>query len=115
MHLGADVLVPDLAGWRHTQMPTVPNVAYFEVAPDWVCEVVSPATGRLDRVRKMPAYARQGVGHLWLVDPTTRTLEVYRLSGDQWMVASTHGGVDAVRPEPFEAIEIDLSRWWLEA
>jgi Uma2 family endonuclease len=115
LHLGADVLVPDLAAWRHARMPTVPNVAYFELAPDWVCEVVSPATGRLDRVRKMPVYARERVEHLWLVDTTTRTLEVYRLNGDQWIVASTHGGVDVIRAEPFSAIEIDLSRWWLEA
>ena len=60
-------------------------------------------------------HAREHVGHLWLVDPMARTLEVYRLNGNQWIVASTHGGVDAVRPEPFQAIEIDLTRWWLEA
>ncbi len=95
-------------------MPVLRNVAYFEQAPDWVCEVVSPTTARLDRVRKMPIYAREQVGHLWLVDPIMRTLEVYRLEGQRWVVASTHGGAESVRAEPFAALELDMSRWWLE-
>lgn len=115
LHLGPEIMVPDLAGWRREHMVTIPNVAYFELAPDWVCEVVSPSTGRLDRVRKMPAYAREHVAHLWLVDPILRTLEVYRLDGPRWIVVSTHGGAETVRAEPFEAVELDLSRWWLES
>ena len=114
LHLGDDVLVPDLAAWRRERMPVIPNVLFFELPPDWVCEVVSPTTGRLDRVRKMPVYAREGVGHFWLVDPSLRTLEVYRLDGDRWLVAGTHGGSDRARPEPFETLELDMSRWWLE-
>lgn len=114
LHVGADILVPDLAGWRRERLPVLANVPYFELAPDWVCEVVSPATGRNDRVRKMPIYAREHVGHVWLVDPLIRTLEVYRLEGQRWVVVSTHGGEESVRAEPFEAIELDLSRWWLE-
>jgi Uma2 family endonuclease len=114
LHLSADILVPDLAGWRRERMPVLENVPYFEQAPDWACGVVSPSTGRLDRVRKMASYAREQVSHLWLVDPLLRTLEVYHLEGQRWVVASTHGGAEAVRAEPFEAIELDISRWWLE-
>ena len=114
LHFGADVLVPDLAGWRRERMPVLHNVAYFELAPDWVCEVVSPSTARVDRVRKVPIYARQGVGHLWLVDPLQQTLEVFRLEGRHWVLVSTHGGAEAVRAEPFEALELDMNRWWLE-
>jgi Uma2 family endonuclease len=95
-------------------MLVLENVPYFERAPDWACEVVSPSTGRLDRVRKMSIYAREQVGHLWLVDPLLRTLEVYRLEGQRWVVASTHGGAELVRAEPFQAIELDMSRWWLD-
>ncbi len=115
LHLSADILVPDLAGWRRERMPVLENVAYSELAPDWVCEVVSPTSGRLDRVRKMPVYAREGVGHIWLVDPLQRTLEVYRLEGQRWMVVSTHGGEESIRAEPFAALELDMSRWWLES
>jgi len=114
LHLGEDVIVPDLAGWRHERMPVIPNVAAFTLAPDWVCEVISPRTGRIDRSRKMGIYAREGVRHLWFVDPLARTLEVYRLEGDRWVVASTHGGAETVRAEPFEAVAIDIGRWWLE-
>ncbi|MGE0826909.1 MAG: Uma2 family endonuclease [Candidatus Binatia bacterium] len=114
LHLGTDILVPDLAGWRRERMPRLQNVPYFDLAPDWVCEVVSPTTARIDRVRKMPIYAREHVRYLWLVYPGLQTLEVYRLEGQHWLVASSHGGAENVRAEPFEAIELDMSRWWLE-
>ena len=114
LHFGDDVIVPDLAAWRHERMPTVPNVAFFTLCPDWVCEVISPRTGRIDRSRKMGVYAREGVRTLWFVDPLARTLEVYRLEGGRWIVASTHGGDEVVRAEPFDAIELALERWWLD-
>ena len=96
-------------------MPVLPNEAYSELAPDWVCEVVSPSTARIDRVRKVPIYAREGVGHLWLVDPLQQTLEVFQLEGQHWVLMSTHGGAETVRAEPFAALELDMSRWWLES
>lgn len=114
LHLGADILVPDIAGWRREHMPVLEDISYTELAPDWVCEVVSPSTGCNDRVLKMPIYAREQVGHLWLVDPVLRTLEVYRLEEKRWIVVSTHGGPETIQAEPFEAIELDLGRWWLE-
>jgi Uma2 family endonuclease len=114
LHLGADVLVPDLAGWRRERMPKLPNTAAIELPPDWVCEVVSPSTGRLDRVNKMPLYARVDVRHLWLIDPLQRTLENYRLEGGRWIVIGNHGGDEKVRAEPFDAVELALERWWLE-
>jgi hypothetical protein len=114
LHLGDDVLVPDLAGWRRQRMPSIPDVAAFTLAPDWVCEVLSKSTARLDRVRKLPVYAREGVGHVWLVDPQLRTLEVYRLDGGRWVVAGSHGGDDVAGAEPFEAAALALSLWWLD-
>ncbi len=114
LHFGADIIVPDLAGWRRERVPVLPNVAYFELAPDWVCEVVSPSTARVDRVRKVPAYAREGVRHLWLIDPLQQTLEGFRLEGRHWILIGTHGGAETVRAEPFDALELDMSRWWLQ-
>ena len=113
LHFEEDVLVPDLAGWRRERLPVLPNVAAMTQAPDWACEILSPSTGAIDRGRKMRLYAREGVDHLWLVDPLARTLEVYRLEGGRWIVASTHGGEDLVRAEPFAAVELALERWWL--
>lgn len=114
LHLGGNVLVPDWAAWRRERMPVLPNTAAFTQSPDWVCEVVSPSTVALDRGRKMTIYAREGVTHLWLVDPILRTLEVYRLEGEGWIVAGAHGGSDPVVAEPFQAVTLDPMRWWLE-
>lgn len=84
LHLGADIVVPDLAGWRRTRLPKLPNSAFITLAPDWVCEVLSPRTHRLDRVEKRAVYAREGVQYLWLVDPLERTLEAYELISSRW-------------------------------
>ena len=112
LHLGSDVVVPDLGGWRCERMPSLPNTAFIELAPDWVCEVLSPGTYRLDRTRKMRIYAREGVGHLWFIDPIERMLEVYRLVAGQWMVVSVFADDEVVRAEPFDAIEINLALLW---
>ena len=112
LHLGKDILVPDLAGWRRTRMPELPDVAAFELAPDWVCEVVSPSTAALDRAEKLPRYAAAAVAHAWLVDPLALTLEVLRLDTGRWVLIGTHRDDARVRAEPFDAIELELSALW---
>jgi Uma2 family endonuclease len=105
--------VPDLAGWRRERMPALPETAWFELAPDWVCEILSPATARTDRAIKMPIYAALAVPHLWLVDPDARTLEVYRLQDDgHWLLLTTLQEDDLVHQPPFEAVEFSLGRLW---
>lgn len=115
LHLGQEVIVPDLAGWRRERMPKVPNAPAVELPPDWVCEVVSPSTERVDRARKMAVYGRVRVPHLWLVNPLLQTLEVYRLDGDVWTLLATLEGDTRARVVPFDAVELDLSRWWIES
>jgi Uma2 family endonuclease len=112
LHLGADVLVPDLAGWRRERLPEVPDAAFFELAPDWACEVLSPSTSLLDRRRKLPIYAREGVAHVWLVDPKARSVEVFRLSEGSYLYVAVHGEDERVRLEPFAAVELELSALW---
>jgi len=113
MHLGGDVLVPDIAGWRRERMPALPETAWFELAPDWACEILSPSTARTDRALKMPAYAREGVPHLWLVDPDARTLEVYQLQHDgHWLLLTTLKDDDPVSQPPFDAIAFPLASLW---
>lgn len=115
LHLGQDVLVPDLAGWRRERMPRAPRAAAFTLAPDWVCEVLSPSTATLDRAGKLPVYAREGVRHVWLLDPEARMLEVFRLEGARYSLLVTHTGMARVRAEPFEALELELAALWDEA
>jgi Uma2 family endonuclease len=107
------VVVPDLAGWRRERMPEVPADHRFRVVPDWVCEIVSPSTGRLDRAVKMPLYAKHGVSHAWIVDPEQRTLEVFRLESGRWVVLETYSRDQRVSAEPFEAVELDLKDLWV--
>jgi len=112
LHLGEDVLVPDLAGWRRERMPRMPEVVGFTLAPDWVCEVLSPSTAKLDREKKMRVYAREGVGHLWLVDPLRCELEVYGLKAQGWERRSTHSGQERVHAEPFTPPPLELGALW---
>jgi Uma2 family endonuclease len=113
LHLGEDVLVPDIAGWRRTRLAAIPNAPWLDVAPDWACEVISPSTESIDRARKLRIYAREGVSHLWLVDPVAKTLEAYRLPESNWLLVRTHIGDEVVRAEPFEAVTLEIGRWWL--
>jgi Uma2 family endonuclease len=114
LHLGSepDILVPDLAAWRRTRMPEMPSSAFVTLAPDWICEVVSPSTESIDRSDKMDIYARDGVAHAWMVDPIARLLEVYRLSDAHWVRVATWRDDARVRAEPFDAIEIELAALW---
>jgi Uma2 family endonuclease len=113
LHLHDDVVVPDLAGWRRERLPSVPDAPFLTLAPDWVCEILSPSTERMDRVQKLRIYARETVTHVWLINPRLHTLEVLRVEGERWSVVATHGGDDdQVTVEPFEAVPIELSQIW---
>lgn len=112
LHLGEQILVPDLAGWLRERMPQAPSTAWFELRPDWICEVLSPSTAILDRTRKQEIYREYGVPWLWFVDPAGRTVEVLRLSGQDWIVAGTFGGEGEKRIPPFDAVAIDLGALW---
>lgn len=112
IHVGGDIVVPDLAGWRRERMPEIPHTAFFTLAPDWLCEVLSPSTARLDRVKKLPVYARERVTHVWMVDPIAKTLEVFRLDGDTYRLVMLAEDEQKVRAEPFDAIELELAILW---
>jgi Uma2 family endonuclease len=111
IHLANDILVPDLAGSRRERLPQVPRTAYMTLSPDWVCETLSPSTESIDRGKKLRIYAREGVRHVWLINPDTETIEVFRLEKDRWLLLDTYAGDISARLEPFDAIELEL--WWL--
>jgi Uma2 family endonuclease len=113
VRLGGDVLVPDWAGWRRERMPVLPLTGPgFTLAPDWACAVLSRATADLDRWARLAVYAREGVGHVWLVNPEARTLEALRLEGSRYATIGVHGSTARVRVEPFEARELELVGLW---
>ena len=112
LHFGEDILVPDLAGWRRERMPDYPDTAYVTLAPDWVCEVLSASTRRLDLHEKRPVYAREGIGHLWLIEPTDRTLEAFVLRDGQWVLIGSAKDDEPVSIPPFDAITFSLGDLW---
>jgi Uma2 family endonuclease len=113
LHLGADVLVPDLAGWRRERMPEIPDTPYFELAPDWLCEVLSPSTEAHDRAEKLEIYGASRVAWAWLINPVLRTLEVFQNSNGNWLLRHTFRDDATVRAQPFDAIELALADLWL--
>lgn len=113
IHLGSDIFVPDVAGWRRDRVPEYSSGAAWTVVPDWVCEVLSPSTARFDRIVKLPKYAHHQVQWAWLIDPALQTLEVYGLRNRKWALLSTHAGDEIIRPEPFDAVDFPLGSLWL--
>ena len=112
LHLDDEIVVPDLAGWRRERMPEYPDTAYFTLAPDWACEVLSPSTRKVDLVEKRPLYAREGVAHLWLIEPSDRTLEAFELHDGQWVLIASAKDDEPVSVRPFDAITFSLGDLW---
>ncbi|MDY7227434.1 Uma2 family endonuclease [Hyalangium rubrum] len=112
LHLGGEMLVPDIAGWRRERLPELPDVTVMTLPPDWVCEVLSDETEALDRGSKMLTYAREQVEHVWLVNPDTRTLEVYRFEDACWSLLAVHEDAAKVRAEPFQTLKLELGSLW---
>ena len=104
---------PDLAGWRLERMPELPETAYFAIVPDWICEVLSKSTERIDRHEKLPMYAELGVPHVWIVDPIAQILEVHSLpDATRYTNVRIHEGDRRARATPFDAIELELAALW---
>ena len=106
-----NVVVPDIAGWKRERMPTLPETAFFELPPDWVCEILSPSTARYDRVSKMNIYSVNEIPHYWIIDPSNKTLEVFGLEKGSYRNIVTFGESDRVSAPP-EEIEFNLGNLW---
>lgn len=112
LHLGSQVVVPDIAGWRRERLTAYPDTNYFELAPDWVCEILSGSTETRDRTVKMRIYAEAGIPHLWLIDPRLQILEVFELHDDLWTKVGAWNSADEVRAPPFEVVSFPLADLW---
>lgn len=112
LHLGEEVLLPDLTGWRRERMPEMPDTVAATLAPGWVCAVLSPSTEVLDREKKVRIYAREGVDRLWLVDPVRQLLKVYKLKSRRWSLQGAWSGTAHVQAEPFQVLTLPLGKLW---
>lgn len=111
-----DLVAPDIAAWRRDRFPMEAldedAAGAIEVAPDWVCEVLSRSTEAHDRGPKRRVYQRERVGHIWYVNPMTRTLEALRWEQEGYVLVDTWEGDASVRAEPFDAVELRLELLW---
>jgi Uma2 family endonuclease len=112
LHLGSHVVVPDIGGWRRERLTAAPDTNYFELAPDWVCEVLSASTERRDRTVKMRIYAEARVPHFWLIDPRLQILEVFEVNKGRWLKIGAWNSDDEVRAPPFDALSFSLADLW---
>jgi Uma2 family endonuclease len=110
VRIGADIVRPDVVGWRRDRMDRLPSAPPVDLAPDWVCEVLSPSNHAYDRITKANLYARGGVPYLWLVDPHEAVLEAFALAEGAWVRALVVGRGDVARIPPFDAIELEVDR-----
>ncbi|MBA2543467.1 MAG: Uma2 family endonuclease [Deltaproteobacteria bacterium] len=113
LQFGSNFLIGDIAGWRRERLPTIPRDSkWIDIAPDFICEALSPSTAKIDRGRKREIYAKAKVGHVWFIDPLNRTLEVLALAKSVYNVVASAGDDDRAKFPPFDNVEIDLANLW---
>ena len=116
LHFDRDVIVPDIAAWRRERMPVRPaaNEPYLTLAPDWVCEILSPSTQDVDRLKKLPRYHVAQVSNAWLIDPLQRSLEVFEHHERGWLLTSIARDNAEIRAAPFADVVLPLARLWTD-
>jgi Uma2 family endonuclease len=112
LHLGPHVVVPDIAGWHQSRLRLLPDASFFEITPDWVCEILSGSTEKRDRTVKMRIYAEAGILHFWVIDPRQQILEVFELGQGRWTKIGAWNSADEVSAPPFDALSFSLADLW---
>ena len=108
LHLGDDIVVPDIAGWRVERVTEPAEQAHFEVPPDWVCELMSPRTEAHDRGEKRRIYASNGVAHLWYFDPRVPLMEIFERQDMNWLLLDTIKEDGEINAPPFPELTFAL-------
>ena len=111
LHVGPDpdIMIPDLAGWHLENVTSeMEKSISVKIAPDWVCEILSPSTAKVDYAKKLPLYAREGVKHVWFIDPLLPLLEVLRLENGRYSILGSYAEEIPKELEPFGPLRLDL-------
>lgn len=105
--------MPDIQFFRKGNLPSREDeIGLRQGHPDLAVEVVSPSSGRYDRVTKLNGYASIGTPEYWIVDPEARTLERLALSGTNYVIVEALAGDEVFRPASFDGLEIPLRELW---
>jgi len=105
-YASGEVYCHDAAGWRRDRAPERPSEWPVRVRPDWAAEIVLPKHERRDLVDKPRVLHAAEVPHYWVIDPEEKILLVHRWSRDGYVVVQRATTGEAVRPEPFDALEL---------
>lgn len=103
----------DIAGWRKSRLPRPePDRPRMLERPDWACEVLSASNARTDTIDKRRLLHAAGVPHYWIVNPTRKTLTVLRWAEGDWVELPVLGAEHVGRIEPFDAVELEVARFF---
>lgn len=83
----------------------------YKGVPDLIVEVLSPSTASRDYVEKMNLYMRYGVKEYWIINPKSKTIEIFNLNEDGYYgIPKTFSKDDVVKSEIFDFIEFQISK-----
>ena len=77
-------------------------------APDWIVEIVSPSSKKMDFYKKLNVYAEAGVREYWIIDPSRKAVIVYNT--EQNNIPEIHTFSDVIKVNVLEDFEIDFSK-----
>jgi Uma2 family endonuclease len=104
-----DVVQPDIL-MIHRSRQHIVTERGVEGPPDLVIEILSPSSHKRDKVIKMKTYAKYGVQEYWIVDSNMRTLELYKLVGDeQYQIYNLFENNESVTSEQFPCVSFTIS------
>jgi Uma2 family endonuclease len=85
------------------------GTGYFGV-PTLVIEILSPSTAAFDKKFKMKRYGRVGVKEVWIIDPSNKIVDVFKLVGDgRYGQPETYSTEDKIVVSLFPEFEIELN------
>jgi Uma2 family endonuclease len=105
-----EIYLHDIVGWRRERVPERPSGRPVRTRPDWACELLSPSNAKRDLVDKFKVLHQNGVPHYWIADPIEQTLIVHRWESGGYLVVLTAAAGESVRAEPFDSVELQVSR-----
>jgi len=105
------VVQPDLVYLDTTRLSIVSDRG-IEGPPTLVVEILSPTTTLIDRSTKLQLYARHGIPYYWIVDPESRSVEMYTLSEGGYQLATRAAGPEAVFLPPFPDLALVPASLW---
>jgi Uma2 family endonuclease len=82
------IVVPDLSFVPNANAAYLQPSGYILGVPDLIVEILSKGTHQVDRGDKMRLYRRYGVKEYWLVDPIKKSIEIYVLEGDEYILTA---------------------------